>query len=320
MNIKLAENRLLEETSLADAYLDTLLELARSDESVMSLEADLMKSIGVKFIEKFPKRTINCGIAEANMVGVATGLGAVGMKAYTHTFAPFLTRRAYDQIFITTAYGKGNVKLIGSDPGITAAYNGGTHMPFEDAGLLRMVPDAIVIDISDSTMLKCVLKDIKDIFGVQYVRMPRCAVDKIYACDSVFDIGKGIVLKDGTDATIIASGILVSEALDAAHQLEQEGISARVVDMFTWKPIDKDLIVKCAKETGAIVTAENHNIVNGLGSAVAEVLGENSPVIMSRIGCKDRFGEVGSKEYLMDEFEMTADDIAKQVKVVLNQK
>lgn len=320
MKTILAKDRVVEETGLGAAYIDILVELAETDEKVVSLEADLMKAVGTGFLEKYPERTFDCGIQEANMVGVAAGLGAAGMKAYAHSFGPFITRRAYDQIFITCAYGKGNVKLIGSDPGIIAAYNGGTHMPFEDAGIMRLVPGATVIDVVDSVMLKSVLTDIKDMYGVQYVRLPRCAMKKVYEEGSKFEIGKGITIKDGDDITIIATGVLVSEALDAAEQLEEEGISARVVDMFTWKPIDEELITKCAQETGAIVTAENHNILNGLGSAVAEVIVENCPVPMGRIGSKDKFGEVGPVDYLIKAFEMTGDDIAKKAKAVLAKK
>jgi transketolase len=320
MKTILAKKRVLEDKGLRTVYVESLCELASKDDKVICVEADLMKALGTNFADKYPERFYNCGVQEANMVGVTTGLGAAGMKAYAHTFAPFMTRRAFDQIFITAAYGKGNVKLIGSDPGVTAGYNGGTHMPFEDGGLMRLVPDAIVIDVVDSAMLKSVLTDIKDIYGVQYVRFPRCAMKKIYEEGSEFKIGKGITLKDGTDITIIASGLLVSETLDAADELEKDGISARVVDMFTWKPIDKELIVKCAKETGAIVTAENHNIINGLGSAVAEVLVENYPVIMGRVGCKERFGEVGDVDYLIKSFEMTGNDIVKKTKEVLQKK
>lgn len=320
MNIKLVKNRNADLDTLGSAYVSKLVDLGGKDSRVVSLEADLMKAVGTQFREAYPDRTFDCGIQEANMVGIAAGLSAVGMVPYVHSFGTFITRRAYDQIFITGAYSKLNVKLMGSDPGITAAYNGGTHMPFEDMGVMRLIPDAVVIDITDKSMLLNVMDQIKDIFGIHYVRFPRSAVKNIYSADSEFEIGKGIELRPGSDATIIASGILVSEALDAAEQLEKAGVSVRVVDMFTCKPVDKDLVIKCAKETGAIVTAENHNYINGLSSAVGEVVLENYPVPLERVGSKDKFGEVGDVDYLIQVFEMSSADIINQVKKVIGRK
>ncbi len=320
MDIRVAEKRNVDRETLGSAYVSRLVELARNDERVVSLEADLMKAVGTQFKESFPDRTFDCGIQEANMVGVAAGLSAVGMVPYLHSFGTFITRRAYDQIFITGAYSKLNLKLMGSDPGIAATFNGGTHMPFEDAGIMRLIPEAVIIDITDKAMLNNILEQIKDIYGIHYVRFPRTAVKNIYEMGSKFEIGKGIVLRQGGDATIIASGMLVSEALDAAEQLEKLGVRVRVVDMHTCKPIDKDLIIQCAKETGAIVTVENHNYINGLSAAVGEVLLENDPVPMERIGSKDKFGEVGDIEYLKKAFKMTSFDIINQTQKVISRK
>ena len=224
------------------------------------------------------------------------------MIPFVHSFGCFATRRVFDQIYISAAYAKLNIRIIGSDPGVTAAFNGGTHMPLEDMGIIRGIPDVTVIEPTDSIMLEDIVRQTKDEFGVFYIRLSRKKAESIYEPESTFDIGKAVELRDGSDVTIIATGIMVAEALRAADILENEGISARVLDMFTVKPIDTAAIKKAAEETGAIVTAENHNIINGLGSAVAEALVESKPVPMERVGVKDHFGEVGSTEYLKEKF------------------
>jgi len=254
------------------------------------------------------------------MIGVAAGLSATGKIPYAHTFGPFATRRCYDQVFLSGAYTKSNIRIIGSDPGVTAAYNGGTHMPFEDLGIMRNIPEMTIIIPTDSIMLKNIIKQAAKLFGMFYIRLLRKNAIKIYEKGSTFKIGKAVKLKEGKDVTIIANGIMVTEALNAAYMLEEKGISARILDMFTLKPADKKEIIKCAKETGAIVTAENHNIINGLGSAVAEVLVEDIPIPMERIGVRDMFGEVGPVDYLRERFELTASDIVKKVEKVLKRK
>lgn len=321
MNIILAQNNIEEKISMRDAYCETLMEVAEKNEKVCALDADLMGAMGmVPFAKKFPKRTLNCGIQEANMVGVAAGMSATGKVPYAHTFATFATRRACDQIFMSGAYAKLNVRIIGSDPGITAIFNGGTHMPFEDIGIMRNIPEMTVIEPTDSVMIRDIVKQVADIYGMFYIRLVRRNTVKIYDEGSTFEIGKAVYLRDGKDVTIIATGLLTSEALEAAKILAGKGISARVLNMFTIKPIDKEAIIKCAEETGAIVTAENHNIMNGLGSAVAEVLVENELIPMERIGVQDVFGEVGPLSYLKERFEMTANDIVKRVEKVLARK
>jgi len=321
MNIKLVKNREKDINMMRDAYCNTLLELAEENENIVVLDADLMSSMGMKpFLKKHPDRTFNCGVAEANMVGIASGLSATGKVPYAHTFGPFASRRCYDQIFISGAYAKSNIRIIGSDPGITAAYNGGTHMPFEDMGIWRNIPEATIMEPTDCVMLKDLIRQTSDLYGVFYIRLLRKQPIRIYENGSTFDIGKGVTLKEGTDVTLISSGYLLNETLDAAEQMEDEGISARVINIFTGKPIDKDLIIESAKETGAIVTVENHNIINGLGSAVAEVLVENELVPMERIGVNDRFGQVGQVEYLQKEYEMMAEDIIKNAKKVVGRK
>jgi len=314
-------NNIKENVAMRDVYCQTLIELAKKNDQIVVLDADLMSSMGMTpFLKEFPERTFNCGVQEANMIGVSAGLSATGKIPYAHTFGPFATRRCYDQVFLSGAYTKSNIRIIGSDPGVTAAYNGGTHMSFEDLGIMRNIPGMTIIIPTDSIMLRNIIKQVAELFGMFYIRLLRKNAIKIYEKGSTFEIGKAVKLKDGKEVTIIANGIMVIEALNAAHMLEEKGISARVLDMFTLKPIDKEEVIKCAEETGAIVTVENHNIINGLGSAIAEVLVENIPTPMGRIGVKDLFGEVGSVDFLKERFELTARDIVKKVEDILERK
>jgi transketolase len=321
MSVNVVKERKSDEQAMRDAYCQALMELAQKDSRICALDSDLMKSMGMApFMKAFPDRTIDVGIMEANMVGVAAGLSATGKIPFAHSFAPFASRRCFDQVFLSCGYAKLNVRIVGSDPGVTAAFNGGTHMPFEDVGLMRNIPDITILEPVDATMLKDLVKKTAGIYGVFYIRIMRKNAVKIYEEGSTFEIGKGVTLKDGKDVTIIATGILVAEALKAAEALEKEGISARVVNLFTLKPLDNELVINCARETGAIVTAENHNVMTGLGSAVAEVLAENLPTPMERIGVQDQFGEVGPQDYLMKRFQLTADDISAKVKKVVSRK
>lgn len=321
MNVVLAEKRAKEEKDMRDVYCETLMELAAKDPRIVALDADLMNSMGmVPFGKRFPDRMFNVGIQEANMIGVAAGLSATGKIPFAHSFAPFATRRCFDQVFLSCGYARLNVRITGSDPGITAAFNGGTHMPFEDMGIMRNVPDITILEPVDSVMLKDLMIKTAGMYGVFYIRLLRRNAVKIYADGSAFEIGKAVQLRDGSDVTVMATGIMVDEALKAAERLAEEGVSVRVVNLFTLKPIDREAIVKCAKETGAIVTAENHSIINGLGSAVAEVISEDAPVPLARVGVNDRFGEVGPADYLKERFNLTADEIIKRVRSVLAKK
>ena len=311
----------LDSRAMKDVYIETLIKLAEEDQRIVVLDADLMHSNStIRFMETYPGRAINVGVQEANMIGTAAGLAATGKIPFTHTFSCFNTRRALDQIYMSVAYAKLNVKVVGTDPGITATYNGGTHMPLEDMGVVRGIPTMTVIEPVDNVMMEALVKDIAYLDGPVYLRVNRKEPVQIYAPGTEFEIGKGKVLTEGDDLTLIASGIMVAESLKAAELLEQKGIRARVVNIFTVKPIDKELIVKCAQETGAIVTCENHNVINGLGSAVAEVLAENCPVPMERVGVQDLFGEVGSVDYLQKRFAMTAEDIAAKAEKCLARK
>ncbi len=320
MTIKLNDLR-TDDVEMRNAYIDKLIALAEKDERICVLDADLMHSNNTyKFKDRFPDRTINVGIQEANMIGIAAGLSLVGKIPFAHTFTCFAARRDLDQLYLSVAYAELNVKLVATDPGIAATYNGGSHMSFEDIGIMRTIPSMIVIEPTDSVMMEALVEQIAYTYGPFYVRLFRKNPLKIYNAGEKFRIGEGIILKDGTDATIIASGIEVPEALKASDLLQKDGISVRVVNIFTIKPIDKNLIIKCAEETGAIVTAENSNIINGLGSAVAEVLVENKPVPMERVGVKDLFGEVGDMDYLKRRYNLTATDIVNSVKKVLIRK
>lgn len=306
---------------LRQVYTDKLIEMAEKDERIVLLDADLMKaSKAIPFRDKFPDRTVDVGVAEANMIGVAAGLAASGKIPFTHSFTPFATRRCFDQVTISVAYSKLPVKMMGSDPGVTAELNGGTHMSFEDVGLMRALPGMTVFEPIDSYQLEQALPMIVEHDGPVYIRLYRKAMDTMFNEDYKFQWGKGDTLKEGTDVTIISSGIMAFESMKAAELLEAEGISVRVVNIHTVKPIDKDIIIKAAKETGAIVTAENHSVNNALGSAVAEVLVENVPVPMARIGVQDHFGEVGKMDFLMEKYHMLPIDIVAAVKEVIAKK
>ena len=306
-------NLILETTEMRRAYSETLKELIKEDKNVYVLEADLSEAITTTSIgDEFPNNFVNCGIMEANMVGVASGLSLLGKIPFIHTFSPFATRRCYDQIFLSGAYAKTNIKILGSDTGITSQHNGGTQTSFEDIALMREVPGATVMTATDSTMLKYLIREIKDIYGIHYITTIRKNAYKIYDENEKFEIGKGKVLKDGKDLTIISSGIMVAEALKAAEELEKQGVNVAVIDMFTIKPLDKDLIIEYAKKTGKIITAENHNVLGGLGSAIAEVLVENYPVPMRRLGVEDRFGQVGTQDFLQKEYGLTAEKIIEK--------
>ncbi len=299
----------------------TIPKLAEEDKAVVYLDADLMSCIGTAKWAKESDRAINCGIAEANMMGIAAGLSAVGMKPIIHTFGPFASRRCFDQAFLSAGYAGNSVTVLGTDPGVCAAFNGGTHMPFEDMALYRALPGAYVFDITDTAMLIDLLTQCKDIHGVKYIRVGRKNNMKMYEDGSKFEIGKGIVVReDGQDAVIFACGIMVAKAYEAAAILAEQGIKVTVVDMFTVKPLDEELVLKYAKSTGAVVTCENHNKIGGLTSAVADVLALHQPTPIEYVAIEDEFGEVGPQDYLEERFKLTADHIVEKVKAVIARK
>jgi len=318
---RLTDDHIEEKEELRNAYCDALIKAADKAPRIVAVDADVMHSLGtLKFQSVYPGRSINCGIQEANAVGVSAGLSVTGFIPFFHTFSTFATRRVFDQVFLSCAYSGLNVKIIGGDAGVTTAVNGGTHMPFEDMGIMRNIPGMTVMEPSDSTMLRSIVPQMSELYGNCYMRMCRRNVVKIYEDGSEFEIGKAAVLKEGSDVTVIANGIMVYEALKAYEMLKARNISARIVDMFTLKPVDANCILESARKTGAVVTAENHNIINGLGSAVAEVLSERCPVPLERVGVRDQFGEVGSQEYLMNHFRLTAAEICEKAEKALERK
>lgn len=311
----------LRNRQLRDIYVDLLLKYAEKYDNLVIVEADLMKaSKTTPFFEKYPNRAINVGVAEANMIGVAAGLANMGKIPFTHTFTPFATRRVFDQVTLSVAYAQLNVKMVGSDPGIMAQLNGGTHMSLEDVGLMRNLPTMTVFEPVDGVQLAAMFPQIIEHNGPVYIRLLRQEFDPIFADDQKFELGKATPIIEGTDVSIFATGIMVKEALDAQKSLAEQGISASVINIHTIKPIDKEAIIKEAKKTKAIVTAENHNIINGLGSAVAEVLVENCPTVMERVGVMDHFGEVGKKDFLMEKFGLKAKNIVEACKRVVARK
>lgn len=301
-----------EDRWLRETYVDLLMEYAGKDERIAIVEADLARAAGtLRFQETFPERAVDVGVAEANMIGVAAGMSAMGKIPFTHTFTPFATRRVCDQVTLSVAYAGLNVKCVGSDPGVTAELNGGTHMSMEDVAIMRNIPGMIVFEPTDSEQLKKAFPQIMEHYGPVYIRLLRRNAVKIFDENCEFRLGKGIVLKEGRDVSIFASGIMTAEALEAAEILKEEGIDAEIINIHTIKPLDEELVIQSARKTGAVITAENGSIINGLGAAVAECLGENCPTVMKRVGVRDHFGEVGFTDYLQEKYGLKAKNIAE---------
>lgn len=302
-------------------YCQTLQELARENDRICILDADLVGSSGVKpFFQEFPDRAVDCGIQENNMIGVAAGLSAAGMIPFAHSFGPFASRRCVDQIFISCAYAKANVRIVGSDPGVTAAYNGGTHMPFEDMGTLMSIPKITLVEPTDSVQLRWLLQTLEKEYGVYYIRLLRKNAVGVFEEGSQFQLGKLARLREGADAAVVCSGIMVGEALKAAALLEGEGIRIAVLNAFTWKPMDDETLAEYARSCGCVVTAENHNILGGLGSAVANSLSRSCPVPVEMVGVEDEFGEVGTEDFLRKRFDLTAEHIVRAVRAAMARK
>ena len=306
---------------MREIYCQSLVESAKTNKDIVVVEADLMNCIKTgPFKKEYPDRFFNVGIAEANMVGVSAGLATCGKIPFCSSFGTFATRRCFDQIFISVAYSKQNVKIVGTDPGICAEINGGTHMPLEDMGIMRGIPQMLCVEPTDSTMLKALMPQIIDYKGATYIRLQRKKAETVYSKGEKFDLFKAKQISKGKDATIIASGIMVSKAIEASEELKKMGYEVGVLNTFTWKPIDKDAIIENAKESGAIVVAENHNTHNGLYSAVAEVVVNNCPVPMESVAVMDEFGEVGKMPYLSKKFHLTTEDIVEKTLKVIKRK
>ena len=304
-----------------DVFAKMIPQMIDDDPDCVYLDADLMSCIGIaKAAKTRTDRMINCGIAEANMVGIAAGLAAAGFKPICHSFGPFASRRCFDQAFMSAGYAHNDITIIGTDPGVCAAYNGGTHMPFEDMAMYRALPGATVVDVTDTAQLENIFPQLVKREGVKYLRVNRKSNDLVYEAGSEFEIGKGVVLREGKDATIVACGFMVGRALKAAEELEKKGISAAVIDMFTVKPLDEALVIEYAKKTGCVVTAENHNKIGGLTSAVSECLSENCPVVMGHVAVEDEYGEVGPVDYLAERFGLTAEHIVEVVEKTVAKK
>lgn len=298
-----------------ESFGKALVELGKENENVVVLTADLAGATKTNlFEEEFPERFINVGIAEQNMIGIAAGLSTTGKIPYASTFAMFAAGRAYDQIRNSVAYPNLNVKICGTHAGITVGEDGATHQMLEDLSLMRSIPNMTVLCPSDDIQTKWVTKAIAEFKGPVYIRLARVSTPVIYNENQEFEIGKMVQIGKGTDATVFATGIEVAEALKAKQELEKENINIRVVDVHTIKPIDKEMVIKCAKETKKIITIEDHNIVGGLGSAICEVLSEEYPTKVTRMGMKDMFGKSGKAEQLLKYFKLDSNAIIEKVK------
>ena len=296
------------------SYGEAVAELGERNENIVVLDADLSEATKTCiFAKKFPNRFFEMGISEQDMLSTAAGLAASGLTAYASTFAIFAAGRAYDQIRNSICYPKLNVKICATHAGVTVGEDGATHQMLEDINLMRGLPNMKVMSVSDDTQTRWAVEEIAKINGPVYLRLGRYATPVIYDENQKFEIGKGIQIGDGTDATVIATGICVSEAIIAQEQLKQEGINIRVVDIHTIKPIDRELIVKCAKETKRIITIEDHSIIGGLGTAVCEVLTEEYPCKVTRLGMKDTFGKSGKAEKLLEYFGLDKNGIIKEI-------
>lgn len=317
---KLGYNGDYETCSFKEVFAETIEQLIREDSDVVYLDADLMNSFGtVQLPEKYPDQAIDCGIQEANMVGVAAGMSAEGKKPYCHSFGTFASRRCYDQVFMSVGYAHTSVRIIGSDPGICAMYNGGTHMPFEDVALYRAIPEAAIYDPCDTVQFKAVLRGTKNRRGVTYIRSQRKYGVKIYdTCD--YQLGKANVLCEGKDAVIFAVGIMVGEALKARETLSEQGIDVCVADLVSIKPLDEEAVAHLAARCGAVVTCENSNIRGGVFGAVSECLAACCPVPVEAVGVFDEYGEVGSYDYLKKRYGLTYETVVNSVKRVLERK
>lgn len=298
-----------------ESYGKALAELAKENKNVVVLDADLSKSTKTAdFKAVAPERFFNMGIAEANMMGVAAGMSTCGKIPFVSTFAMFAAGRAFEQIRNSICYPKLNVKICATHAGLTVGEDGATHQAIEDLSLMRSIPNMTVINPADDVETIAAIKAVAKMEGPCYVRLGRMAVERVNDPDKYkFEVGKGVKLADGKDVTIIATGIMVEAALEAKKILKDKNIDARVINIHTIKPIDKDIIVEAAKETGLIVTAEEHSIIGGLGSAVAEVVSEEYPVKVLRVGVKDTFGESGKPAELLKKYGLTAEDIANKV-------
>lgn len=298
-----------------ESFGKALVELGKENENVVVLTADLAGATKTSLFEKeFPDRFINVGIAEQNMIGISAGLATTGKIPFASTFAMFAAGRAYDQIRNSVAYPKLNVKICGTHAGVTVGEDGATHQMLEDLSLMRSIPNMTVLCTSDDVQTRWAVKEMAKIDGPVYIRLARVATPVIYDENQKFEICKMVQIGDGTDATVFATGVEVAEALKAKEELEKENINIRVVDVHTIKPIDREMIIKCARETKKLITIEDHSIIGGLGTAVCEVLSEECPTKVVRMGMQDRFGKSGKAEQLLKYFKLDSQAIIEEIK------
>ena len=310
-----------EKIATREAYGNSLAEFG-ADYDFVVLDADLAAATktGV-FKKKFPERFFDCGIAEGNMMGVAAGLAAAGKTVFASSFAMFAAGRAFEQIRNTIGYPHLNVKIGATHAGITVGEDGATHQCLEDIALMRTIPGMVIVNPADAVEARAAVKAALEYNGPMYLRFGRLAVPVFNDAENYkFELGKGVCIKDGTDVTIVATGLMVNMAMDAAKTLEEKGINARIINIHTIKPLDKDIILKAAAETGAIVTAEEHNIIGGLGSAVAEAVCEGTPVPVVRVGVNDSFGHSGKVPPLLEMYGLTPENIAAKAELALSMK
>ena len=304
-----------EKKATRQSYGEMLEKLGEENKDIVVLDADLSSATKTSiFAKKYPDRFFDMGIAEANMIGVAAGMASCGKIPYVSTFAAFAAGRAYDQIRSSVCYPNLNAKICATHAGITVGEDGATHQMLEDLALMRALPNMTVLCPSDDVETKYLIEQISKIKGPVYVRLARLATPGIYEENQTFEIGKAVQIGEGTDATVFATGVVVAEAIKAKELLEEEGIHIRVVDMHTIKPIDKEMIIKSAKETKKLISIEDHSVIGGLGSAISEVLTEEYPCKLVRMGIKDTFGKSGNAVELLKYFGLTSDAIIEQVK------
>jgi len=306
---------------LRDAFGKALVELGDESKNIVVVNADVAHPTRASYFEeKYPKRFFEVGVAEQNLMGVAAGLATVGLVTFAVTFAVFASKKACDQVSISIAYPRLNVKVVGAYAGLTTPNTGATHQSVEDIAIMRAMPHMIVVVPADVIELRGAMKAISKYEGPVYLRIARSEVPTIFKDDYRFQLGKGLTLKEGDDVTLVGTGVMTAKCLEASGILAQEGINARVINIHTIKPIDEKIVIKAAKKTAAIVTAENHGIIGGLGSAVSEVLTDNFPVFLKRVGIKDSFGSSGKMDDLFKKYRLTPTDIANAAREVIKKR
>ncbi len=306
---------------MREVFASRLKEMMAGDERIVLINADLARAGGTQGLSAaFPGRCFNVGVAEANMVSVASGMASCGYVPFISSFAPFATRRVCDQLAISVCYAKQPVKVIGTDPGISAELNGGTHMGVEDIGVIRSLKGMVIFEPVDARQLSQSMQQIVDHPGPVYIRLHRKKTEDVFGADYRFDLFKADVIKEGRDVSILATGLMVQESMEALALLKQAGVDAELINVHTIKPIDRETIIRSAKKTGCVVTAENHSTIGGLYSAAAEVLSAQCPTLMAAIGIDDMFGEVGMMPYLKERFRLRGEDIAGACLKIIEKK